>query len=177
MLYNIAKHKIFTIVTANRITHNDMHRDCDLAFELSADNELHMYTLKNVHYLPSLNHMLILSLRQLLNDGLHIEGIANNLVILCDNQPIFYFVAGKDYNSLYYLYNLRRLESKHYEKYLSIIMDLAHKCFAYSSEKVLHKFPLAMLEYPLVNGKLFSGPCSGCAQSKMHQRMYSPSIK
>jgi hypothetical protein len=118
MLYNIAKHKIFTIVTANGITHNDMHRDCNLAFELSADNELHIYTLKNVHYVPSLNYMLILSLRQLLNNGLHIEGIADDLVILYDNQPIFYFVAGKDYNGLYYRYDLRRLGSKHYKKYL-----------------------------------------------------------
>jgi hypothetical protein len=163
MLYNIAKHKTFTVVTANRITHNDMHGDCDLAFELPADDKLHTYILKGVHYLPSLNHLLILSLRQLLNDSLCIEGIANNLVILCGDQPIFYFVAGKDYNSLYYLYNLRQLGNRHYERYLLITMDFAHKYFAHPSKKVLHKFPSAILGYPSVDGKLSSGPCSGCA--------------
>jgi hypothetical protein len=145
ILYNVAKHKTFTVVTANRITHNDMHRDCNLAFELSADNKLHIYTLKGVHYLPSLNHLLILSLWQLLNDGLCIEGIADNLVILHSDQPIFHFMAGKEYNSLYYLYGFRRFGSRCYEKYLSITMDLAHKRYAHPSKKVLCKFPSAAL--------------------------------
>jgi hypothetical protein len=173
MLYNVNKHKTFTVMTVNGITHNDTHGDCDLAFELLADKSLHMYTLKDVHYMPSLNHLLILSLRQLLNDGLCIEGITDDLVILCGNQPIFHFVAGENYNSLYYLYDLRRLGSRHYEQYLSITMDLAHRRFAHLSEKVLRKFPSAMLGYSPVDGKLSSGSCSGCAQSKMHQRMYS----
>jgi hypothetical protein len=99
-------------MTANGVTHADMHGTCDLAFELSANKTLHMYMLKNVHYLPFLHHLLILSLRQLLNDGLCIEGIADDLVILCGNQPIFHFMAGKENNSLYYLYGLRRLGSR-----------------------------------------------------------------
>jgi hypothetical protein len=148
--------------------YNDMHGDCNFVFELPADNTLHMYILKNVHYFPSLNHLLILSLRQLLNDGLYIEGIADNLVILCGNQPIFHFMAGKEYNSLYYLYGLRRLGSRHYERYLSIMMDLTHKRYVHPSEKVLHKFPSATLGYPPVDGKLSFESCSGCAQSKMH---------
>jgi transposase InsO family protein len=45
------------------------------------------------------------------------------------------------------------------------------------SEKVLHKFPLATLGYPPVDGKLSSGPCSGCAQGKMHQCAYPPSTR
>jgi hypothetical protein len=118
LLYNINKHKAFTVMTANRVTQADEHGHCDLAFELPADNTLHTYTLKDVHYLPSSHHLLILSLRQLLNDGLCIEGIADNLVILCGNQPVFHFMAGEEHNSLYYLYGLRRLESKHFEKYL-----------------------------------------------------------
>jgi hypothetical protein len=154
-----------------------MHGDCDLAFELPADDKLHTYILKGVHYLPSLNHLLILSLRQLLNDSLCIEGIANNLVILCGDQPIFYFVAGEDYNSLYYLYDLRQLGNRHYERYLLITMDFAHKYFAHPSKKVLHKFSSATLGYPSVDGKLSSGPCSGCAQGKMHQRVYPSSTR
>jgi hypothetical protein len=177
LLHNVDKEETFTVMTANRVTHTDMHGSCDLAFKLSADKTLHMYTLKKVHYLPSLHHLLILSLRQLLNNSLCIEGIADNLVILCDNQPIFHFMAEEDYNSLYYLYGLRQLGSKHFEAYLSILMDLAHRCFAHPSEKVLRKFPLAMLGYPPVDGKLSSGPCSECAQGKMHQRTYPSSIR
>jgi hypothetical protein len=81
MLYNVNKHESFTVITANGITQANMHGFCDLAFELPVDKSLHMYILRNVHYLPSSHHLLILSLRQLLNDGLCIEGIADNLVI------------------------------------------------------------------------------------------------
>jgi hypothetical protein len=133
--------------------------------------------LKDVHYLPSSHHLLILSLRQLLNDSLRIEGITDDLVIFCGNQPVFYFMAGEEQNSLYYLYGLRRLGSRRFEAYLSISMDLAHKCFTHPSEKVLRKFPSATLGYPPVDGKLSSGPCSGCAQGKMHQRAYPPSFR
>jgi hypothetical protein len=94
-------------MTANGITHANEHGSCDLAFELPGDRTLHTYTLKDVHYLPSSHHLLILSLRQLLNDGLRIEGIANDLVILRGNQSIFHFMAGEEQNSLYYLYGLR----------------------------------------------------------------------
>jgi hypothetical protein len=177
LLYNVNKHEAFTVMTANRVTQADEHGYCDLAFELSADNLLHTYTLKDVHYLPFSHHLLILLLRQLLNDGLRIEGIANDLVILRGNQPVFHFMAREEYNSLYYLYGLRRLRSKHFEKYLSITMDLAHRCYVHPSEKVLRKFPSATLEYPPVDGKLSSGPCSGCAQGKMHQRTYPPSTR
>jgi hypothetical protein len=177
LLYNVDKDKTFTVMTANGVTHADMHDSCDLVFELPTNKILHMYTLKDMHYLPSLHHLLILSLRQLLNDGLCIEGIADDLVILYGDQPVFHFMAGEEYNSLYYLYGLRRLGSKHFEAYLSISMDLAHRHFAHSSEKVLRKFPLATLGYLLVDGKLSSGPCSGCAQGKMHQRAYPPSTR
>jgi hypothetical protein len=168
MLYNVNKNETFTVMTANGITQAEMHGNCDLTFKLPVDNKLHTYTLKDVHYLPSSHHLMILSLRQLLNDGLCIEGIANNLVILHDNQPIFHFMAREDYNSLYYLHGLRRLGSRCFEKYQSITMDLAHKRFVHPNKKVLHKFPLATLRYPPVDGKLFSGPCSGCVQGKMH---------
>jgi hypothetical protein len=175
LLYNTSRDEDFTVMTANGVTHANEHSSCDLAFELPEDRTLHTYILKNVHYLPSLHYLLILSLRQLLNDGLCIEGIANDLVILCDDQPIFHFMAGEEQNSLYYLYGLRRLGSRHFEVYLSISMGLAHRRFAHLSEKVLRKFPLATLRYPPVDGKLSSGPCSGCAQGKMHQRAYPPS--
>jgi hypothetical protein len=168
LLYNINKHEAFTVMTANGVTQADEHGYCDLAFELPADNLLHTYTLKDMHYLPSSHHLLILSLRQLLNDGLRIEGIANDLVIFHGDQPMFHFMAGEEQNSLYYLYGLRRLGSRRFEAYLSISMDLAHKRFAHPSEQVLRKFPSAMLGYPPVNGKLSSGPCSGCTQGKMH---------
>jgi hypothetical protein len=176
LLYNTSKDEDFTVMTANGVTHANEHGSCNLAFELPEDKTLHTYTLKNVHYLPSLHHLLILSLRQLLNDGLCIEGIANNLVILCDDQSIFHFMAGEEHNSLYYLYDLRRLGSRCFEAYLSISMDLAHRCFAHPSEKVLRKFSSATLGYPPVDEKLSSGPCSGCAQGKMHQRAYPPSF-
>jgi hypothetical protein len=172
MLYNTSKDEDFTVMTANGVTHTNEHGSCDLAFELPEDRTLHTYTLKDVHYLPSSHHLLILSLRQLLNDGLRIEGIADDLVILHGNQPLFHFMAGEEQNSLYYLYGLRRLGSRHFEAYLSISMDLAHKRFAHPSKKVLRKFPSATLGYPPVDGKLSSGPCSGCAQGKMHQRAY-----
>jgi hypothetical protein len=175
LLYNVSKDEDFTIMTANGITHANEHGSCDIAFELSNDRTLHTYTLKTVHHLPSLHHLLILSLRQLLNDGLRIEGIANDLVILRGNQPVFHFMAREDYNSLYYLYGLKRLGSRRFEAYLLISMDLAHRRFAHPSEKVLRKFPLATLGYPPVDGKLSSGPCSRCTQGKMHQRAYPPS--
>jgi hypothetical protein len=127
-----------------------------------------------VHYLPSLHHLLILSLRQLLNDSLCIEGIADDLVIFYGDQPVFHFMAGEDYNSLYYLYGLKQLGSQRFEAYLSISMDLAHRRFAHPSEKVLRKFPSATLGYPSVDEKLSSGPCSRCAQGKMHQCAYPP---
>jgi hypothetical protein len=164
-------------MTANGVTHANEHGSCDLAFELSKNRTLHTYMLKDVHYLPSSHHLLILSLRQLLNDGLCIEGIADDLVIFCGNQPIFHFMAGEDYNSLYYFYGLRRLGHRRFEAYLSISMDLAHKRFAHPSKKVLRKFPSATLGYPPVDGKLSSGPCSRCAQGKMHQRAYPPSSR
>jgi hypothetical protein len=176
LLYNVGKDKTFTVMTANGITQADMHGTCDLAFELPANKTLHMYTLKDVHYLPSLHHLLILSLRQLLNDGLRIEGIADNLVIFRGDQPVFHFMAKEEHNSLYYLYGLRRLRSRRFEAYLSISIDLAHKRSAHPSEKMLRKFPLATLEYPLVDSKLSSGPCSRCAQGKIHQRPYPLSI-
>jgi hypothetical protein len=175
MLYNVNKDETFTVMTANGVTQAEMYRNCDLAFELPANNTLHTYMLKDVHYLLSSHHLIILSLRQLLNDGLHIEGIADDLVILRNDQPVFHFMAGEDYNSLYYLYGLRQLGSRCFEKYLSISMDLAHRHFAHPSEKVLHKFPSATLGYPSVDGKLSSGPCSGCIQGKMHQCAYPPS--
>jgi hypothetical protein len=81
-------------------------------------------------------------------------------------------MAGENYNSLYYLYGLRRLESRHFERYLSIMMDLAYRRFTHPIEKVLCKFPLATLGYPLVNRKLSPRPCSRCAQGKMHQCTY-----
>jgi hypothetical protein len=177
LLYNTSKDKDFTVMTANGVTHANEHGSCDLAFELPEDRTLHTYTLKDVHYLPSSHHLLILSLRQLLNNGLRIEGIADDLVVLCDNQPIFHFMAREEQNSLYYLYGLRRLGSRRFEAYLSILMDLAHRHFAHSSKKVLRKFPLATLGYPPVDGELSSGPCSGCAQGKMHQRTYPPSSR
>jgi hypothetical protein len=175
LLYDTSKDKDFTVMTANGVTHTNEHGSCDLAFELSGDRTLYTYMLKDVHFLSSSHHLLILSLRQLLNDGLRIEGIADDLVIFCGNQPVFHFMAGEEQNSLYYLYGLRRLGSRHFEAYLSISMDLAHKHFAHPSEKILHKFPLATLGYPPVDGKLSSGPCSGCAQGKMHQHAYLPS--
>jgi hypothetical protein len=177
LLYNVNKHEAFTVMTANGVTQADEHGYCDLTFELPADNSLHTYTLKNVHYLPSSHHLLILSLRQLLNDGLCIEGIADGLIIFRGDQPMFHFMAGEEQNSLYYLYGLRRLGSRRFEKYLSITIDLAHRRFAHPSEKVLRKFPSATLGYPPVDGKLSSGPCSGCAQGKMHQRAYPPSSR
>jgi hypothetical protein len=177
LLYNVSKDEDFTIMTANGIIHANEHGSCNIAFELPNDRTLHTYTLKTVHHLPSLHYLLILSLRQLLNDGLHIEGIADDLVILRGDQPVFHFMAGEDYNSLYYLYGLRRLGSRRFKAYLSISMDLAHRRFAHPSGKVLRKFPLATLGYPPVDGKLSSGPCSGCAQGKMHQRTYPPSTR
>jgi hypothetical protein len=176
MLYNISKNGTFTIITANRITHNDMHGDCNILYELPTDKKLHIYTLKNMHYLPSLKHLLILSLRQLLNNSLHIEGITDDLIILHDNEPVFHFTAEEEYNSLYYLSDLRRLETKCYEN-LFITMDLAYKCFVHPSKKMLHKFPLTMLGFPAVDGKLLTAPCSGCVQGKIDQHTYSPSIR
>jgi hypothetical protein len=163
LLYNTSKDEDFTVMTANGVTHANEHGSCDLAFELSGDRTLPTYTLNDVHYLPSSHHLLILSLRQLLNDGLRIESIADDLVIYQGNQPVFHFMAGEEQNSLYYLYGLRRLGSRCFEAYLSISMDLAHKHFAHPSEKVLRKFPLATLGYPPVDGKLSSEPCSKCA--------------
>jgi hypothetical protein len=107
LLYNISKDEDFTVMTANGVTHANEHGSCDLAFELPDNRTLHTYTLKDVHYLPSLHHLLILSLRQLLNDGLRIEGIADDLVIFRGNQPMFHFMAEEEQNSLYYLYGLR----------------------------------------------------------------------
>jgi hypothetical protein len=107
LLYNTSRDEDFTVMTANGVTHANEHGSCNLAFELPEDRTLYMYTLKDVHYLPTLGHLLILSLRQLLNDGLRIEGIANDLVIFRDNQSIFHFMAGEEQNSLYYLYGLR----------------------------------------------------------------------
>jgi hypothetical protein len=172
LLYNTSRDKDFTVMTANSITHANEHGSCDLAFELPGNRTLHIYTLKTVHYLPSSHYLLILLLRQLLNDGLHIEGVADDLILYQGNQPIFHFMAGEDYNSLYYLYGLRRLGSQRFEAYLSISMDLAHRRFVHPSKKMLRKFLLATLGYPPVDGKLSSGPCSGCAQGKMHQRAY-----
>jgi hypothetical protein len=163
LLYNTSKDKDFTIMTANGVTHANEHGSCNLAFELPGNRTLHTYTLKTVHYLPSSHHLLILSLRQLLNDGLRIEGIANNLVILQGDQPVFHFMAGEDHNSLYYLYSLRQLGSRHFKACLSISMDLAHRRFAHPSKKVLCKFPSATLGYPPIDGKLSSGSCSRCA--------------
>jgi hypothetical protein len=96
LLYNTSKDEDFTVMTANGVTHANEHGSCDLAFELPEKRTLHMYTLKDVHYLPSSHYLLILSLRQLLNNGLRIEGIADNLVILRDDQPIFHFMAGEE---------------------------------------------------------------------------------
>jgi hypothetical protein len=107
LLYNKSKDKDFTVMTANGVTHANEHGSCNLAFELPEDRTLHTYTLKDVHYLPSSHYLLILSLRQLLNNGLCIEGIADDLVILRDGQPIFHFMAREEHNSLYYLYGLR----------------------------------------------------------------------
>jgi hypothetical protein len=174
LLYNVGKDKAFTVMTANGVTQVDMHGSCDLAFELSNNRTLHTYMLKDVHYLPSSHHLFILSLRQLLNDGLRIEGIADDLVIYCGDQPVFHFMAREEYNSLYYLYGLRQLRSRRFEAYLSISMDLAHRRFVHLSEKVLCKFPSATSEYPPVDGKLSSGPCSRCVQGKMHQHAYPP---
>jgi hypothetical protein len=111
LLYNTSKDKDFTVMTANGVTHAKEHVSCNFAFELSGDRTLHTYTLKDMHHLPSLHHLLILSLRQLLNDGLRIEGIVNDLVVFQGDQPMFHFMAGEDSNSLYYLYDLRRLGS------------------------------------------------------------------
>jgi hypothetical protein len=166
------KRKIGCNRDTNGVTQANEHGYCNLAFELSANNLLHTYTLKDVYYLPSSHHLLILSLRQLLNDDLCIEGIADNLVILRGNQSMFHFMAGEEHNSLYYLYGLRQLGSRRFEKYLSITIDLAHRHFAYPSEKVLCKFSLATLGYPPVDGKLSSRSCSGCIQGKMHQCAY-----
>jgi hypothetical protein len=96
LLYDTSKDEDFTVMTANGVTHANEHGSCNLAFELPEDRTLHMYTLKDVHYLPSSHHLLILSLRQLLNDGLRIEGIADDLVIFRGNQPIFHFMAGEE---------------------------------------------------------------------------------
>jgi hypothetical protein len=96
LLYNTSKDEDFTVMTANDVTHANEHGSCDLAFELPENRTLHTYMLKDVHYLPSSHHLLILSLRQLLNDSLRIEGIADDLVILCGNQPIFHFMAGEE---------------------------------------------------------------------------------
>jgi hypothetical protein len=85
LLYNISKDEDFTVMTANGVTHTNEHGSCDLAFELPDNRTLHTYTLKDVHYLPSSHHLLILSLRQLLNNGLCIEGIADDLVIFRGN--------------------------------------------------------------------------------------------
>jgi hypothetical protein len=60
LLYNVGKDETFTVMTANGVTHADMHSSCDLTFELPTNKTLHTYMLKNVHYLPSLHHLSLL---------------------------------------------------------------------------------------------------------------------
>jgi hypothetical protein len=86
MLYNIGKHKTTTVITANSAEFNDTHKDCDILCRLPDNKQLHIYTFKNVHYFPSAQHFFILSLRQLFIDGLCIENIADDLVILDSNE-------------------------------------------------------------------------------------------
>jgi hypothetical protein len=91
-----------------------------------------------------------MSLRQLLNNGLQIEGKANDLVIFQNDKLKLHFTAGPEDNSLYYLLGLEKVEKKH-NTIIVISTDLAHKRFTHFSEKVLYKFLLATIGFLVVN--------------------------
>ena len=161
------------IHTANGVVMVDTIGDCEFKYRDPSSGELLGFYLQDVVYMPTHNDGLnLISLGQLLNEGMTVRGRAGEIIISDEreNVDVLHFRPRWPGDTVYILYTM---VDRHEQAQVSY--DIAHRRFAHPGKEVLQRLPSAVHGFPEVVGEPSSTPCSGCAQGKMPNRPFPPS--